>query len=151
MFWKGRRNVRFRKFQLFRRSCFCPVYSNSNISCRKFVLWPQNTHFRIFLKTTFQLLKMSRKNYFLHLTSLTNNQMGMRLQDLGASGVRSKVWVLTIRVIEVNPEVDSVWDGLQRPGGAFFQIGLGCVMSHHQSPHRRALHIPVCCKLFTAE
>ena len=38
---------------------------------------------------------------------------------------------------------DSVWDGLWRPGGAFFQIGLGCVMSHHQSPHRRALHIPV--------
>ena len=30
--------------------------------------------------------------------------------------------------------------GLWRPGGAFFQIGLGCVMSHHQSPHRRALH-----------
>ena len=26
---------------------------------------------------------------------------------------------------------DSVWDGLWRPGGAFFQIGLGCVMSHH--------------------
>ena len=25
----------------------------------------------------------------------------------------------------------SVWDGLWRPGGAFFQIGLGCVMSHH--------------------
>ena len=22
-------------------------------------------------------------------------------------------------------------DGLWRPGGAFFQIGLGCVMSHH--------------------
>ena len=38
---------------------------------------------------------------------------------------------------------DSVRDGLWRPGGAFFQIGLGCVMSHHQSPHRRALHIPV--------
>ena len=32
---------------------------------------------------------------------------------------------------------------LWRPGGAFFQIGLGCVMSHHQSPHRMALHIPV--------
>ena len=39
--------------------------------------------------------------------------------------------------------VQSVRDGLWRPGGAFFQIGLGCVMSHHQSPHRRALHIPV--------
>ena len=38
---------------------------------------------------------------------------------------------------------ESVRDGLWRPGGAFFQIGLGCVMSHHQSPHRRALHIPV--------
>ena len=38
---------------------------------------------------------------------------------------------------------DSVRDGLWRPGGAFFQIGLGCVMSHHLSPYRRALHIPV--------
>ena len=36
----------------------------------------------------------------------------------------------------------SVRNGLWRPGRAFFQIGLGCVMSHHQSPHRRALHIP---------
>ena len=26
---------------------------------------------------------------------------------------------------------DSIWDGLWRPGGAFFQIGLGSVMSHH--------------------
>ena len=26
---------------------------------------------------------------------------------------------------------DSVWDGLWRPGGAFSQISLGCVMSHH--------------------
>ena len=26
---------------------------------------------------------------------------------------------------------ESVWDGLWRPGGAFFQIGFGCVMSHH--------------------
>ena len=57
--------------------------------------------------------------------------MGRVLQDLGASGVGSKVWVLTIGVIEVNHELDSVWDGLWRPGGAFFQIGLGCVMSHH--------------------
>ena len=39
--------------------------------------------------------------------------------------------------------LESVRDGLWRPGGAFFQIGLGCVMSHHLSPHRRALHIPV--------
>ena len=38
---------------------------------------------------------------------------------------------------------DSVWDGLWRPGGAFFQIGLSYVMSHHLSPYRRALHIPV--------
>ena len=38
---------------------------------------------------------------------------------------------------------EPVRDGLWRPGGAFFQIGLGCVMSHHQLPHRRALHIPV--------
>ena len=26
---------------------------------------------------------------------------------------------------------DSVWGGLWRPGEAFFQIGLDCVMSHH--------------------
>ena len=26
---------------------------------------------------------------------------------------------------------ESVRDGLWRPGGAFFQIGFGCVMSHH--------------------
>ena len=63
--------------------------------------------------------------------SLTNNWMGTKSWGLGASGVRSKVWVLTIRVLEVNPHWDSAWDGLWRPGGAFFQIGLGCVMSHH--------------------
>ena len=34
------------------------------------------------------------------------------LWDLGASGVGSKVWVLTLGVLEVIPEVDSVWDGL---------------------------------------
>ena len=28
--------------------------------------------------------------------------------DLGASGFGSKVWVLTIRVLEVNPERDSI-------------------------------------------
>ena len=37
----------------------------------------------------------------------------------------------------------SVRDGLWRPGRAFFHIGLVCVMSHHHSPHRRALHILV--------
>ena len=36
-----------------------------------------------------------------------------------------------------------VRDGPWRPGGAFFQIGLDCVMIYHQSPHRMALHIPV--------
>ena len=57
--------------------------------------------------------------------------MVLRFWGLGASGVRSKVWVLTMRVLEVNPHWDSVWDGLWRPGGAFFQIDFGCVMSHH--------------------
>ena len=38
---------------------------------------------------------------------------------------------------------ESVGDGLWRLGGAFFQIGLGCVISHHLSPHRRALYIPI--------
>ena len=68
--------------------------------------------------------------------SLTNNWIVLRFWGLGASGVRSKVWVLTIKVPKANPERDSVWDGLWRPGGAFFQIGLGCVMSHH---HREGL------------
>ena len=40
--------------------------------------------------------------------SLTNNWMGTKSWGLGASGVRSKVWVLTIRVLEVNHEVDSI-------------------------------------------
>ena len=30
------------------------------------------------------------------------------MQDLGASGVGSKVWVLTHGVVEVNPEGDSI-------------------------------------------
>ena len=55
----------------------------------------------------------------------------------------SKVWVRCLRVIEGHTEGVAIRDGLWRPGGAFFQIGLGCVMSHHQSPQRRALHIPV--------
>ena len=64
-------------------------------------------------------------------SSLINNWNVRRLFDLGASGAGSKVWVLTIGVLEVNPEGDSVWDGLWRPGEAFFQIGLDCLMSHH--------------------
>ena len=43
--------------------------------------------------------------------SLTNNRIVLRFWGLGATGVRSKVWVLTIRVLEVNPERDSVRDG----------------------------------------
>ena len=50
---------------------------------------------------------------------------------LEAFKVGSKVWVRCIRVIEGHTEGVSVWDGLWRPGGAFFQIGFGCVMSHH--------------------
>ena len=65
--------------------------------------------------------------------SLINNWMVTKSWGLGASGVGSKVGVLTIRVPEANPERDSVRDGLWRPGGAFFQIGLGCVMSHHHT------------------
>ena len=45
--------------------------------------------------------------------------------------VGSKVWVRCLRVIEGHTEGDSVWDGLWRPGGAYFQIGFACVMSHH--------------------
>ena len=40
--------------------------------------------------------------------------MGRVLWDLGTSGAGSKMWVLTIWVLEVNPELDSIWDGLQR-------------------------------------
>ena len=47
-------------------------------------------------------------------------------QHKALSDLAGHVWVLL-----VNPERDSVWDGLRRPGGAFFQIGFGCVMSHH--------------------
>ena len=41
-------------------------------------------------------------------SSLINNWNVRRLFDLGASGVGSKVWVLTIGVLEVNPELDSI-------------------------------------------
>ena len=41
-------------------------------------------------------------------SSLNNNWNVRRLFDLGASGVGSKVWVLTIGVLEVNPELDSI-------------------------------------------
>ena len=40
--------------------------------------------------------------------SLLNKWMVRGLWDLGASGVGSKVWVLTLGVLEVNPEVDSI-------------------------------------------
>ena len=43
----------------------------------------------------------------------------------------SKVWVRCLRVIEGHTEGVSVWDGLWRPEGAFFQIGFGLVMSYH--------------------
>ena len=44
--------------------------------------------------------------------SLTNNRMVKKALALEAFKVGSKVWVLTIGVLEVNPEVYSVWDGL---------------------------------------
>ena len=53
----------------------------------------------------------------------------MGFWDLGASGVRSKVWVLTIRVIEGHPEGDSVWDGLWMPGGALAHKSIPCVLN----------------------
>ena len=52
--------------------------------------------------------------------SLTNNWMGTKSWGLGASGVRSKVWVLTIRVLEVNPEVDSIRAQRGRARSALF-------------------------------
>ena len=61
----------------------------------------------------------------------------------GGSGVRSKVGVRLIGVRKSHTEDYSAWDDLWRPGRAFFQIGLGCLMSHYLSPHKRALHIPV--------
>ena len=61
----------------------------------------------------------------------------------GRSGVRSKLWDGHYKTPDMRESVHSVQDGHWRPGGAFFQIGLGCVMIHHQSPQRKALHIPV--------
>ena len=46
------------------------------------------------------------------VVSLINNWIVKRFKDPGATGVGSKVWVLTLGVLEVNPEVESVWDGL---------------------------------------
>ena len=43
----------------------------------------------------------------------------------GGSGVRSKVGVRLIGVRKSHTEDYSAWDGLWRPGRAFFQIGLG--------------------------
>ena len=40
--------------------------------------------------------------------------------DLGASGVGSKVWVLTIGVLEVNPEVESIRAQRGRARSALF-------------------------------
>ena len=51
----------------------------------------------------------------------------------GAFKVGSKVWVRCLRVIEGHTEGVSVWDGLWRPGGAFFHIGFSLVMSHHHN------------------
>ena len=42
------------------------------------------------------------------------------LWDLGASGVGSKVWVLTIGVLEVNPERDSIRAQRGRARSALF-------------------------------
>ena len=42
------------------------------------------------------------------IISLINNWMVTVSWGLGASGAGSKVWVLTIGVLEVNPELDSI-------------------------------------------
>ena len=44
----------------------------------------------------------------IQMLSLTNNWIVTVFWDLGESGVRSRVWVLTIGVLEVNPELDSI-------------------------------------------
>ena len=44
----------------------------------------------------------------------------MRFQDLGASGVRSKVWVLTIGVLEVYPHWHSIRAQRERAQSALF-------------------------------
>ena len=63
----------------------------------------------------------------------------------GAPGPRGIVGcVQGVEMLDLINMVHAVWFFcLWRPGGAFFQIGLGCVMSNHQSPHKRALYIPV--------
>ena len=53
-------------------------------------------------------------------SSLINNWNVRRLFDLGASGVGSKVWVLTIAVLEVNPELDSIRAQRGRARSALF-------------------------------
>ena len=55
--------------------------------------------------------------------------MGTLLMGTGGSGVGSKVLGGCIGMTLGYPGGWSVWDGLWRPGGAFFQID--CVMSHH--------------------
>ena len=62
---------------------------------------------------------------------------------MGGPGSGPRYGIDGVGQYKTHGTVHSVRYGLWRPGEAFFQIGLGCVMSHHQSPHRGALHIPV--------
>ena len=55
-----------------------------------------------------------------HDSVCNNNRIAAKLWDLGASGVGPKVWVLTIRVLEVNPELDSIRAQRGRARSALF-------------------------------
>ena len=56
----------------------------------------------------------------LFVVSLINNWMVPKSWGLGASGVGSKVWVLTIGVLEVIPERDSIRAQRGRARSALF-------------------------------
>ena len=56
-----------------------------------------------------------------------------------ASGVRSKGWGWQVRLPGVWQYPWLHMGGLWRPRGAYFQIGFGCVMSHHQCQHTEGL------------
>ena len=71
---------------------------------------------------TWYIIELTLSKYLFDVESFFNNRMGRLLQDLGASGVGSKVWVLTIGVLEVNPEWDSIRAQRRRARSALFSL-----------------------------
>ena len=85
----------------------------------------------LFLHEFFYYFVSSGVKYSIGHISFFNNRMVTKLLAPEAFKVGSKVQVRCLREIEGHTEGVAIRDGLWRPGGAFFQIGLGCVMSHH--------------------